>query len=83
MKNLGFDEEKGKGKVKARPSVRRRKEEEEKLVKEKKYVNPKYKFLHMWIDKLENMQVILTAEEGMCKHYKKVISYEFRNWSIG
>ena len=60
-----------KKKVKARPSVMKRKEVEEKKKKEVQFKNPKDKKLHGWIDKLENMHTILTAEEGMCKSLHK------------
>lgn len=52
-----------KKKKKGRPTVKKDKEEEEK----KKILNPKYKFLNMQMEKLENMYVVLTAEEGMSK----------------
>ena len=58
-----------KKKIKARPSVKKQKEEEEKKKKVSEHKNPKHKFLGMWIDKLENFHVILTAEDGMRKLY--------------
>jgi|HubBroStandDraft_1064217.scaffolds.fasta_scaffold3856527_1 hypothetical protein len=43
------DKGKNKKKKQVRPSVRKQKEEEE-----VKHVNPRYKSLNRWIDKLEN-----------------------------
>ncbi len=57
----GASKAKKKGKQ-VRPSVRKQKEKEQ-----EKYVAPKYKSITRWIDKLENYQIILTAEEGMSK----------------
>ena len=59
--------------VKARPSVKKQKEEEKKKEKEKGNVNPKQKYLSMWVDKLENMHIILTAEDAMSNYSYLVI----------
>eukprot|EP00347_Sterkiella_histriomuscorum_P002738 403366994 len=45
---------------KGRPTCKKDEDEEK-----KKMLNPKYKFLNIQMEKLENMYIILTAEEGM------------------
>lgn len=54
--------------VKARPSVKKQKEDEKKKEKDKDLVNPKYKYISLLVDKLENMHIILTAEDAMGKY---------------
>ena len=67
INDLTGNNSKNKKKVKARPSVKKQKEEEERKQKESQFKNPKFKFLNMWVEKLENMHVILTSDEGMRK----------------
>lgn len=45
---------------KGRPTCKKDEDEEK-----KKALNPKYKFLNIQMEKLENMYIVLTAEEGM------------------
>ena len=48
---------------KGRPTCK--KDPEEEVKKKQHNVNARYKFLNIQIEKLENMYVILTAEDGM------------------
>ena len=52
---------------KGRPTCKRDEEEELRQQKQKLLTNPSLKFIGMQIEKLENMHVVLTAEEGMSK----------------
>ena len=52
-------------KTKARPKIGKKTPEEEKKV----YGNPKYKTINIYMEKLDNMKIILTAENDMCKNY--------------
>ena len=56
---------KDKKKRKGRPTCK--KDEDEEAKKNKPFQNPKYKFINMQMEKLENMYVILSAEDGMSK----------------
>ena len=53
-------------KRKGRPTCK--KDEDEERKKQQINKNPKYKFLNIQMEKLENMYVILTAEDGMSKY---------------
>jgi hypothetical protein len=57
-----------KKKKTARPTCKRDEEEEQRLRKLAMLTNPTLKFIGMQIEKLENMHVILTAEDGMSKY---------------
>lgn len=50
--------------TKSRPKLDKKKENKTNTVD---LGNPRYKVINMQMNKLENMHVILTAEEGMCK----------------
>ncbi len=54
--------------MKGRPTCKKDADEEKK--KKQHNINPKYKFLNIQIDKLENMYVVLTAEDGMSKYFE-------------
>lgn len=56
-------------KKKGRPTCKRDEEEEKRLELMKKLTTPQLKFIGMQIEKLENMHIILTAEDGMSKRY--------------
>lgn len=47
---------------KGRPTCKKDEDEEK-----KKMVNPKHKFINMQMEKLENMYIVLSAEDGMSK----------------
>lgn len=55
------DKNKKTKKRKGRPTCKKDLEEEKKV----QYTNPKYKYYQLLIDKLENMQTILTVDGGM------------------
>ena len=54
-------------KKKGRPTCKRDIEEEKRAAAMKQLTTPSLKFIGMQIEKLENMHVILTAEDGMSK----------------
>lgn len=56
-----------KKKKKGRPTCKRDEDEEKRLAHMKLLTNPTLKFIGMQIEKLENMHIILTAEDGMSK----------------
>ncbi len=64
FKKVDKKKSKDKKKKKGRPTCKKDEENESKS----KYDNPKYKFINMQMEKLENMYVILTAEDGMSKY---------------
>jgi hypothetical protein len=49
--------------VKGRPKCKRDLDEEKKV----KHTKPKHKYIQLWVDKLESIHIILTAEDGVCK----------------
>ena len=59
--------------MKGRPTCKKEIEDEKR--KPLKDNNPKYKFLNLQMEKLENMYVILTAEDGMRKLALKLRNY--------
>ncbi len=63
------DDKKGKGEKKktGRPTCKRDEEEERLKARMDRLKNPNTKFIGMQLEKLENMHVILTAEDGMSK----------------
>lgn len=76
LKNLtGSKKDKKK---KARPTCKKDEDEEKK--KQQINKNPKYKFLNIQMEKLENMYVILTAEDGMSKY---TITWEISSIDMG
>jgi len=50
---------------KGRPTCKRDEDEERRVQRQALLTNPNLKFIGMQIEKLENMHVILTAEDGM------------------
>jgi len=72
-----------KKKRKGRPTCKKDEDEEK-----KKSQNPKYKFINIQMEKLENMYIILTAEDGMSKFelinvlIQFLNSFLFRFWKI-
>lgn len=56
-----------KKKKKGRPTCKKDEDEEKRLQQQKLLTNPSLKFIGMQIEKLENMHIILTAEDGMSK----------------
>lgn len=62
---------KGKGDKsakKGRPTCKRDEDDERRLQRQALLTNPNLKFIGMQIEKLENMHVILTAEDGMSEY---------------
>lgn len=57
----------GKSQKKGRPTCKRDVEEEQRAAAMRQLTTPSLKFIGMQIEKLENMHVILTAEDGMSK----------------
>jgi hypothetical protein len=65
------DNKKGKGDKsakKGRPTCKRDEDDERRLQRQALLTNPNLKFIGMQIEKLENMHVILTAEDGMSEY---------------
>ena len=65
------DDKKGKGDKsakKGRPTCKRDEDDEKRLQRQALLTNPNLKFIGMQIEKLENMHVILTAEDGMSEY---------------
>ena len=58
----GKDKKKDKKAAKGRPTCKKDEEEEK---KRQIYTNPKYKFLNIQMEKLENMYIVLTSENAM------------------
>jgi hypothetical protein len=46
--------------VKGRPTCKRDLDEEKKV----KHTKPKHKYIQLWVDKMENFHIILTADGG-------------------
>ena len=71
----GDNSSKKKPVKKGRPTCKRDEEEERRMQSQALLTNPSLKFIGMQIEKLENMHVVLTAEEGMSKlaYYLHVI----------
>ena len=63
------DSKKDKSKKKGRPTCKRDEDEEKRMATQKLLTTPSLKFIGMNIEKLENMHVILTAEDGMSKQF--------------
>lgn len=55
------EKKKDKSKKKGRPTCKKDADEE----KKKRYTNSKARFIGMQLEKLENMYIVLTAEDGM------------------
>ena len=62
-----------KNQKKGRPTCKRDVEEEQRAAAMRQLTTPSLKFIGMQIEKLENMHVILTAEDGMSKSSEAMI----------
>ena len=70
-------------KKKGRPTCKRDEDEERRMQTQRLLTNPSLKFIGMQIEKLENMHVILTAEDGMSKSAYQLQCNHVMNIDLG